>query len=55
MHHLQRLNYAIRIQELSRQNNEFTHQLIMSDEAHFHLNCFVISKTVVFGVQKIHP
>jgi hypothetical protein len=39
--HPQRLNYAIRIQELARENNEFIHELIMSDEAHFHLNGFV--------------
>jgi hypothetical protein len=39
--HPQHLNYAIRIQELARENKEFIHQLIMSDEAHFHLNGFV--------------
>ena len=34
----QRLNYAIRIQEMTREDNNFIHNLIMRDVAHFHLN-----------------
>ena len=36
-----RLAYAVHIQQLAREQNEFIHKLIMSDEAHFHLNGFV--------------
>ncbi|CAK9826872.1 hypothetical protein ANTRET_LOCUS4642 [Anthophora retusa] len=36
----QRLVYAVRLQEVTSDNN-FIHRLIMSDEAHFHLNGFV--------------
>ena len=36
-----RLAYAVYIQQLAREQNEFIHKLIMSDEAHFHLNGFV--------------
>ena len=34
----QRLNYTIRIQEMAKKDNNFIHNLIMGDEAHFHLN-----------------
>lgn len=36
-----RLEYAVRLQEFARANPIFIHQLIMSDEAHFHLNGYV--------------
>lgn len=34
----ERIQYSRRFQELCLENNEFIHKLIMSDEAHFHLN-----------------
>ena len=37
----QRLQYAIRMQELSRNDPNFTDKLIFSDEGHFHLSGFV--------------
>ena len=36
-----RLAYAVHIQQLAREQNEFIHKLIMSDEAHFQLNGFL--------------
>ena len=36
-----RLAYAVHIQQLAREQNEFIHKLIMSNEAHFHLSGFV--------------
>ena len=39
--HRQRLNYSVQIQRVVNEENEFVHKLIMSDEAHFHLNGFV--------------
>ena len=44
----QRLQYAIRVQELSRNDPKLTNKLIISDEAHFHLNGFVISPVTTF-------
>ncbi|CAH2007407.1 unnamed protein product [Acanthoscelides obtectus] len=47
VHHLrpqdyaQRQNYAIRFQQLVREKEDFLNRLIMTDEAHFHLNGFV--------------
>ena len=38
-----RLAYAVHIQQLAREQNEFIHNLTMSNEAHFHLNGFVLS------------
>ena len=35
------LAYAVYIQQLAREQNEFIHKLIMSNEAYFHLNGFV--------------
>ena len=35
------LAYAVHIQQLAGEQNEFIHKLIMSDEAHFHLNGFM--------------
>jgi hypothetical protein len=37
----QRLNFAVKFQELARNEINFIENLIMSDEAHFHLNGFV--------------
>nr|CAH7715123.1 unnamed protein product [Callosobruchus chinensis]CAH7751633.1 unnamed protein product [Callosobruchus chinensis] len=37
----QRTEFAIRFQQLCREENDFLNRLIMSDEAHFHLNGFV--------------
>ncbi|KAK3892905.1 hypothetical protein Pcinc_003271 [Petrolisthes cinctipes] len=37
----QRLQYAVRIQELARNDRNFTQNLMMTDEAHFHLNGFI--------------
>nr|CAH7733486.1 unnamed protein product [Callosobruchus chinensis] len=37
----QRLNFARRFQQLAREERDFVNRLIMSDEAHFHLNGFV--------------
>lgn len=38
---VQRLQYAVRFQDIARGDPEFIHKLIMSDEAHFHLNGFI--------------
>jgi hypothetical protein len=35
------LQYAIRFQHLARDNSNFLNNLIMSDEAHFHLNEYI--------------
>nr|CAH7712904.1 unnamed protein product [Callosobruchus chinensis] len=37
----QRTEFVIRFQQLCRKENDFLNRLIMSDEAHFHLNGFV--------------
>lgn len=37
----QRLTYALELQQMSREHDGFMHNLIMSDEAHFHLNGFI--------------
>jgi len=48
----QRIIYAVRLQELAREHNEFIHYLIMSDEAHFHLNGFVNKQNCrIWGVE----
>ena len=36
-----KLQYAVRLQELAKNEPKFFDKLIMSDEAHFHLNGFV--------------
>lgn len=39
--HQARLQYAIRFSQIARENDNFLNNLIMSDEAHFHLNGYV--------------
>lgn len=47
----QRVNYAIRFQQVTRDESDFLNRLIMNDDTHFHLNGF--EKTLRFGQQKI--
>ena len=44
----QRLTYAVRFQEIARNNINFIHKLIMGDEAHFHLNGHVNKQNMRF-------
>jgi len=37
----ERLDYAVRIQKLAKEETGFIDSLIMSDEAHFHLDGFI--------------
>jgi len=43
-----RLAYAVQIQELARQEADCIHNLVMGDEAHFHLNGFVNKQNMRF-------
>ncbi|KAK3868152.1 hypothetical protein Pcinc_026438 [Petrolisthes cinctipes] len=45
----QRHQYAVRIQELARNDRNFTQNLMMTDEAHFHLNGFINKQNCRFG------
>ncbi|KAK3863613.1 hypothetical protein Pcinc_030639 [Petrolisthes cinctipes] len=60
----QRLQYAVRIQELARNYRNFTQNLMMTDEAHFHLNGFISKQNCRFWgsenprsvhQQELHP
>ncbi|CAH1114353.1 unnamed protein product, partial [Psylliodes chrysocephalus] len=42
----QRLDYAIALQRKARENRDFIDNIIMSDEAHFHLNGFVNKQNI---------
>lgn len=44
----QRITYAVRFQEIARNNINFIHKIIMGDEAHFHLNGYVNKQNMRF-------
>ena len=44
----QRLTYALRFHETARNNSNFIYNLIMGDEAHFHLNGHVNKQNMRF-------
>ena len=47
-----RLQYAVRLRELAKNESNFFDILIMSDEAHFHLNGFVNKQNCRFWAKK---
>jgi len=49
-----RFRFAERAQERLVEDDHFYRKIVFSDEAHFHLCGLLISKTVAFGVKKIH-
>jgi len=47
----QRLEYANKLKQIARENENFLSNLIMSDEAHFHLNAYVNKQNFSFKTE----
>lgn len=47
LHDINRDNYAVDFQHLTRDVNDFLNHHTMSDETHFHLNGFAITQNAI--------
>ena len=50
---MRRLSYSERLCRMTDENQQFINMLVMSDEAHFHLDSYANKKIVDYGQMKL--